>query len=285
MISHDLSVLAELCDRITVMYAGRVVEEGPADRDLHRAAAPLRRGALGGVPRVGDPAARFAPAGLPGDPPDPRNLTQGCSFAPRCAKAADECLPAEPPLTSYGEGAGLPRREDRRMSRTVAVHESPKAELAARGVKVDFTTRSGRVARALDGADLLVRSGEVVALVGESGSGKTTLARTLVGLTQPSAGEVVWEGRALDRSARGLKALRRQVQLVLQDPLGRAEPAADRLRVGGRGAADPQAGRPVRDAPRPSWSRRPWRRRACGRRSSCSCATPTSCPAASGSGS
>ena len=55
-------------------------------------------------PRVGDPAARFAPAGLPGDPPDPRNLTQGCSFAPRCTRAADECLPAEPVLTTYAEG-------------------------------------------------------------------------------------------------------------------------------------------------------------------------------------
>ena len=55
-------------------------------------------------PRVGDPAARFAPAGLPGDPPDPRNLTPGCSFAPRCARAADECLVAEPPLATYAEG-------------------------------------------------------------------------------------------------------------------------------------------------------------------------------------
>ena len=103
-------------------------------------------------------------------------------------------------------------------------HRTTSAELAARGVKVHFTTRSGRVAKALDGADLVIRSGEVLALVGESGSGKTTLARTLVGLTQPSAGEVAWEGKALDRSTRGLKALRRHVQLVLQDPSGALNP-------------------------------------------------------------
>jgi oligopeptide/dipeptide ABC transporter ATP-binding protein len=98
------------------------------------------------------------------------------------------------------------------------------AELSATGVRVEFATRAGRVARALDGADLVVRAGEVVALVGESGSGKTTLARTLVGLTRPVAGEVRWDGARLNRSARGLKALRRHVQLVLQDPLGALNP-------------------------------------------------------------
>ncbi|HEX3931559.1 MAG TPA: ABC transporter ATP-binding protein [Nocardioides sp.] len=105
MISHDLSVLADLCDRITVMYAGRVIEEGPADQVF---AAPLHpySGALSAAfPRVGDPAARFAPAGLPGDPPDPRNLTEGCSFAPRCPRAAPVCLHDEPGLVAYDDRA------------------------------------------------------------------------------------------------------------------------------------------------------------------------------------
>jgi oligopeptide/dipeptide ABC transporter ATP-binding protein len=97
-------------------------------------------------------------------------------------------------------------------------------ELSAHGLRIEFTTRSGRVARALDGADLVVRAGEVVALVGESGSGKTTLARSLVGLTEPAGGEVRWNGETLDRSPKGLKALRRHVQLVLQDPLGALNP-------------------------------------------------------------
>jgi peptide/nickel transport system ATP-binding protein len=104
MISHDLSVLAELCDRITVMYAGRVVEEGPAAKIFTDALHPYSGALSAAFPRVGDPAARFAPSGLPGDPPDPRNLTHGCSFAPRCPRAADVCLPAEPELVTYAEG-------------------------------------------------------------------------------------------------------------------------------------------------------------------------------------
>jgi peptide/nickel transport system ATP-binding protein len=104
MISHDLSVLADLCDRITVMYAGRVVEEGPAEKVFASPLHPYAEALSAAFPRVGDAAARFAPAGLPGDPPDPRNLVGGCSFAPRCPRAADVCLPAEPDLASYAEG-------------------------------------------------------------------------------------------------------------------------------------------------------------------------------------
>ncbi|HET9945069.1 MAG TPA: ATP-binding cassette domain-containing protein, partial [Actinomycetes bacterium] len=81
-----------------------------------------------------------------------------------------------------------------------------------------FRTRGGSEARAVDGVDLQVGQGEVVALVGESGCGKTTLARTLLGLERPASGQVLHEGSALRYDARSLKAYRREVQLVLQDP-------------------------------------------------------------------
>lgn len=98
IISHDLSVLSEVCDRVLVMYAGRVVEAGPAKDVFTEPLHPYSAALSGAFPRIGDPAARYAPAGLPGDPPDPRDLPAGCSFAPRCAHAAAECLTAEPPL-------------------------------------------------------------------------------------------------------------------------------------------------------------------------------------------
>jgi peptide/nickel transport system ATP-binding protein len=96
--------------------------------------------------------------------------------------------------------------------------------LEARGLSVRFQGRGGPVARAVDGVDLGISAGEVVALVGESGSGKTTLARALLGLERPAAGDVLLDGQPLDRSSRGLKAFRRRVQLVLQDPAGALNP-------------------------------------------------------------
>ncbi|MFF3895747.1 ABC transporter ATP-binding protein [Streptomyces sp. NPDC001812] len=97
--------------------------------------------------------------------------------------------------------------------------------LSARGVHVVFPGRSGAPpARAVDGVDLDIRPGEIVALVGESGCGKTTLARALLGLVEPTAGRVSFDGRPLDRSGRSLKAYRKRVQLVLQDPSGSLNP-------------------------------------------------------------
>ncbi|GHJ60893.1 dipeptide/oligopeptide/nickel ABC transporter ATP-binding protein [Nocardioides sp. OK12] len=104
VISHDLSVLAELCDRIAVMYAGRVVEQGPAAEVFTRALHPYAGALSAAFPRIGDPASRYAPAGLPGDPPDPRAELVGCAFAPRCPRAVERCTTQEPPLEEHQPG-------------------------------------------------------------------------------------------------------------------------------------------------------------------------------------
>jgi peptide/nickel transport system ATP-binding protein len=104
IISHDLSVLADVCDRVVVMYAGRVVETGTSTQVFTDPLHPYARALSDAFPRIGDPAARYAPAGLPGDPPDPRDLPAGCSFAPRCPRAVPACLTAEPPLLDLPGG-------------------------------------------------------------------------------------------------------------------------------------------------------------------------------------
>ncbi|MET9513075.1 ABC transporter ATP-binding protein [Streptomyces flavidovirens] len=104
MISHDLSVLADTCDRLAVMYAGRVVEEGPADQVFTDAQHPYGLALSAAFPRIGDPASRRAPRGLPGDPPDPSALPPGCTFHPRCPVALDECATEDQALREAGAG-------------------------------------------------------------------------------------------------------------------------------------------------------------------------------------
>ncbi|WP_256106572.1 ABC transporter ATP-binding protein [Streptomyces sp. ODS05-4] len=118
---------------------------------------------------------------------------------------------------------------------------APAALLSAAGLKVAFPgRRGGPAARAVDGVDLDVGRGEIVALVGESGCGKSSLARALLGLVAPAAGTVSFDGAPLSYGARALKAYRRRVQLVLQDPSGSLNPrhtvydaVAEGLRVHG----------------------------------------------------
>jgi oligopeptide/dipeptide ABC transporter ATP-binding protein len=98
------------------------------------------------------------------------------------------------------------------------------ALLELSGIEVHFRGRGSHVARAVDGVDLTVGRGEVVALVGESGCGKTTLARSILGLEKPVAGQVRFRGEPLRYGARSLRAYRRGVQMVFQDPTGSLNP-------------------------------------------------------------
>ncbi|MCA0331645.1 MAG: ABC transporter ATP-binding protein [Actinobacteria bacterium] len=102
LISHDLSVLSSTCDRIAVMYAGRIVEEGPAAQVFDSPEHPYSAALAGAFPRIGDERFRYAPSGLPGDPPFPGEVPDGCSFHPRCPKAFDRCSTDEPALLDVG---------------------------------------------------------------------------------------------------------------------------------------------------------------------------------------
>jgi peptide/nickel transport system ATP-binding protein len=105
MISHDLSVLAQTCDRLAVMYAGRLVETGPSRQVIAEPLHPYTAALAGAFPTLGDLRSRRAPGGLPGDPPDLRELIDGCPFAPRCPVVEDRCRTGEIPLVAVGERA------------------------------------------------------------------------------------------------------------------------------------------------------------------------------------
>ncbi|MFI6293607.1 ABC transporter ATP-binding protein [Nonomuraea sp. NPDC050790] len=104
MISHDLSVLADVCGQLAVMYAGRIVENGPAHEVFHDARHPYSKALAAAFPTVGDPVSRMAPKGLGGDPPDPMELPGGCSFHPRCPVALEACPTLDVELWSAGAG-------------------------------------------------------------------------------------------------------------------------------------------------------------------------------------
>lgn len=101
-ISHDLSVLSSTCDRIAVMYAGKIVEQGPAEDVFDHPQHPYAGALAGAFPRIGDTRYRYSPSGLPGDPPFPGDLPSGCTFHPRCPVAVDRCATTEPALVSHG---------------------------------------------------------------------------------------------------------------------------------------------------------------------------------------
>ena len=101
-ITHDLSTLAEVCRRVAVMYAGRIVEDGPSAEVLQSPQHPYTRALLAAFPVIGDPAFRMKPSGLSGDPPDPRLLPSGCPFHPRCAAAIEACSSTDVELWPAG---------------------------------------------------------------------------------------------------------------------------------------------------------------------------------------
>jgi len=102
-ITHDLSVLVEVSDRLAIMYAGKIVEEGQAKEVFHDPKHPYTKALAAAFPEIGDERFRRRPSGLGGDPPDPQQIPTGCSFHPRCPEAFDECTTTEPELFEAGE--------------------------------------------------------------------------------------------------------------------------------------------------------------------------------------
>jgi oligopeptide transport system ATP-binding protein len=102
IVSHDLGVVAGIADRVLVMYAGRIVEEGPADRVFAAAGHPYTRGLLASVPRADD--ARPVLAAIPGHAPDPTAIPSGCPFHPRCVLAVEACRERRPPARVLSGG-------------------------------------------------------------------------------------------------------------------------------------------------------------------------------------
>ena len=227
-ISHNLGVISKMCERVGVLYAGRLVEEGPVDTVLQDPRHPYTVGLLRCIPRGGvrkdhgrlDTIAGFLPS-LGAD-------ITGCVFADRCALADDKCRTEEPEITEATQGhkarcfhqdlaPSLPREEVADIA-LPAVDRTGEPLLRIDDLGKVFQQK-GHDVHALVGVSASIWAGETLGLVGESGSGKTTFARTLLGIVAPTSGTAMLDGKTLaplyrKRSRDDLRSL----QIVFQNP-------------------------------------------------------------------
>jgi oligopeptide/dipeptide ABC transporter ATP-binding protein len=235
-VSHNLALLATVCDELVIMYAGQVVESGPA-RQLYLAPRhPYTRALLGAVPDVDG---LRAPRGLPGIPP-PVVVPGRCAFAERCQLRRAACMaPVElrPLGTDRSVRCVVPDEVP------VAVHTVERAGrspvgpdgdpplLSAHGVRCEFR-QSRHVLVAVDDVSVDVARGQVLGIAGESGSGKSTLLKAIAGLVRPVQGKVVFRGAPLQpTAARRPTEARRSVQIVFQNPDATLNPKHTVLQV------------------------------------------------------
>jgi peptide/nickel transport system ATP-binding protein len=244
-VTHDLGIVAKLCDRVAVMYAGRIVETGTTRDVFNRPRHPYTIGLLNCLPTLR--RGREPLTAIEGQPPDLAHVPAGCSFAPRCPRAEPRCEAERPhlePVASHHLVACLraaePASGDGRSAASIAVASGPPRReaaagdvvLEARGLTKHFPIARGAIFRravgtvkAVDGVDFVLRRGETLGLVGESGCGKTTTARLVLCLERPTSGGILFRGRdvhALRRHERD--EYRRAVQAVFQDPYSSLNP-------------------------------------------------------------
>jgi len=245
LISHDLGLIRSFTDEVLVMYAGRVVEEGPT-AVLSKPVHPYTAGLQASDPPIDRRLRRLLV--IPGGVPEPGHRPPGCAFAQRCTMASDLCRTAEPPLERADDGRAvacfnssspialqLPAVVDERWQRD----DSETAIIRVEHLAKMFAGRP-----ALQDVSIEVRDGESVGLVGESGSGKTTLARCIAGLEKADSGEIFFRSAKLTSERRTAS----QIQVVFQDPYSALNP---RMRVGAAlaealRAGSASAGRPRR---------------------------------------
>ena len=244
-ITHNLGVVARICHRVGVMYAGELMEVGEVRQVFKDRLHPYTHGLLGSIPRIDSSKYSGNLTAIPGFIPRPDTLPPGCIFAPRCPIAQKECTLARPDLAEVKAGhftACLRWETAPKQSETAKVGSKAAAAnieekalvLEAQNIKKSFASARSLSAilkgekpavRAVDDVTLRVYEGATIGVVGESGCGKTTFARCVAGLETANAGEMTLDGQHLPYSVtkRSPKLLK-EIQMVFQNPTASLNP-------------------------------------------------------------
>lgn len=273
VVSHNLGLVAELCDDVVVLYAGEVLEQGSCEDIFHNPAHPYTRALLECDPARVEEKSRILPV-IAGDVPNLREAPKGCVFAARCNNVGSGCLTVRPPdvaldgshhVRCHLHADTLPDDQKPKAgasgqsasdatARDAVVDQEPLVSI--NNLQVRFQTmgalkalvtgnKTPYVDAVLD-VSMDLKKGETLGLVGESGSGKTTFGRTILGLVPAYAGSVTFEGQELIGLPESqFKPLRRDMAMMFQDPIGSLSPRqsvrallAEPLEIHGRAGGD-----------------------------------------------
>jgi peptide/nickel transport system ATP-binding protein len=216
-----------MCDRVGIMYAGKIVEEGEAPRVFERPQHPYTVGLLQALPRHGITKLQRPLATIPGTLPQIGTPLPTCVFVDRCPLATDLCREVEPPVVDVGNGQWTRCHHWEQIGEIkepvpgIGQAAIPQGDLSLRMENVSKTFRSGgHEVPALVGVELSMHDGETLGLVGESGSGKSTLAKTILGIEGPDpGGNIALAGHELGSMAGDRPSGdKRQIQMVFQNP-------------------------------------------------------------------
>ena len=251
IITHNLGIVARYADRVNVMYAARIIEQGSADNVFLEPAHPYAIGLMRSVPRLDLPRGAKLET-IEGLPPDLRTPPTGCRFAPRCPYRIDACTQQDVRLAEVRPGhasaciraneivAGTlvpPRRIQTTGTTFVQTSAAPllivdhlKKYFTVKAAGAGFLSSETATVKAVNDVSLHVLRGETLGLVGESGCGKTTVGRAVLKLDEPTDGTIRFDGVDITHSGHAdMRGVRRKIQVIFQDPYSSLNP---RMTVG-----------------------------------------------------
>jgi peptide/nickel transport system ATP-binding protein len=252
VITHNLGIVARYADRVNVMYAARIIEQGTADNVFLEPAHPYAIGLMRSIPRLDLPRGVKLET-IEGLPPDLRNPPQGCRFAPRCPYRLDACTQQDVRLAEVMTGhssacirakeiaAGTLIKPFARGATSTQVFAQTAAEpllvvdhlkkyFAVKAAGAGFMSSETATVKAVDDVSIHVLPGETLGLVGESGCGKTTVGRAVLRLDEPTDGTIKFGGADITHAGHAdMRGVRRKIQVIFQDPYSSLNP---RMTVG-----------------------------------------------------